>query len=169
MLFKYGGRVSPFIACVCTCVLSSISFAQSTPADTAAHDSIKIHTITPVTVTGAASRREQPVGATNVSADIIRQTPATSTYELLRQAAGLEVHQQGQGPGFASDASLRGFSSDHSTDLALWIDGVPVNEPINGQARVTTTGPFSSPEACRTSTSSVVRQALYSATSHSPV
>ena len=41
---------------------------------------------------------------------------------------------QGQGPGFASDASVRGFSSDHSTDLALWIDGVPVNEPVNGHA-----------------------------------
>jgi outer membrane cobalamin receptor len=46
----------------------------------------------------------------------------------------MEVHQAGQGPGFASDASIRGFSSDHSTDLALWIDGVPVNEPVNGHA-----------------------------------
>ena len=44
------------------------------------------------------------------------------------------MHIQGQGPGFASDASVRGFSSDHSTDLALWIDGVPVNEPVNGHA-----------------------------------
>ena len=48
--------------------------------------------------------------------------------------AGLEVHHQGQGPGFASDASLRGFSSDHSTDIALWVDGVPINEPVNGHA-----------------------------------
>ena len=53
---------------------------------------------------------------------------------MLRQTAGLEVHEQGQGPGFASDASVRGFSSDHSTDLALWIDGVPINEPVNGHA-----------------------------------
>ena len=53
---------------------------------------------------------------------------------LLRQTAGVEVHLQGQGPGFASDASLRGFSSDHSTDLALWVDGVPINEPVNGHA-----------------------------------
>jgi outer membrane receptor protein involved in Fe transport len=46
----------------------------------------------------------------------------------------VEVHDQGQGPGFASDASVRGFSSDHSTDLALWVDGVPINEPVNGHA-----------------------------------
>src|SRR5262249_42716818 len=32
------------------------------------------------------------------------------------------------------DAALRGFSSDHSTDLALWVDGVPINEPVNGHA-----------------------------------
>ena len=55
-------------------------------------------------------------------------------WDLLRQAAGIEVHLQGQGPGFASNASVRGFSSDHSTDLALWIDGVPINEPSNGHA-----------------------------------
>src|SRR5262249_61092191 len=59
---------------------------------------------------------------------------AAPPYDLLRQAAGVEVHQQGQGPGFASDVSLRGFSSDHATDVALWVDGVPINEPVNGHA-----------------------------------
>ena len=34
----------------------------------------------------------------------------------------------------ASDVSIRGFSSDHSTDGALYIDGVPNNEPVNGHA-----------------------------------
>jgi outer membrane receptor protein involved in Fe transport len=71
---------------------------------------------------------------THVSAAALRLVPANSTWDLLRQTMGIEVHQQGQGPGFASDASIRGFSSDHSTDLALWIDGVPVNEPVNGHA-----------------------------------
>src|SRR5439155_15413775 len=65
---------------------------------------------------------------------VITQTPAINTYDLLRQAAGIEVHLQGQGPGFAPDASIRGFSSDHSTDIALWVDGVPINEPVNGHS-----------------------------------
>lgn len=69
-----------------------------------------------------------------MDAATVRLTPSRSPYDLLRQAAGVEVHEQGQGPGFASDASLRGFSSDHSTDLALWVDGVPINEPVNGHA-----------------------------------
>lgn len=87
-----------------------------------------------LTIVATPAERAQPVTATHIEAAAIRVTPANSPYDLLRQVGGLEVHEQGQGPGFASNASLRGFSSDHSTDLALWIDGVPVNEPMNGHA-----------------------------------
>ena len=87
-----------------------------------------------VTIVATPAERAQPLNATHVNAATIRLTPASSPYDLLRQTAGLEVHLQGQGPGFASNASLRGFSSDHSTDMALWVDGVPINEPMNGHA-----------------------------------
>ena len=87
-----------------------------------------------VTVTATPTRREEPVGSVRLTPAAIQQTPAIDAYDLLRQTTGLEVHSQGQGPGFASDASLRGFSSDHSTDIALWVDGVPNNEPVNGHA-----------------------------------
>jgi outer membrane receptor protein involved in Fe transport len=87
-----------------------------------------------ITVAASRARRDLPLGATVVSGTTVVRAPAANPYELLRQTAGLEVHDQGQGPGFAADASLRGFSSDHSTDLALWIDGVPINEPVNGHA-----------------------------------
>jgi outer membrane receptor protein involved in Fe transport len=87
-----------------------------------------------VTITAAPADRSEASTATHVSQAQIQQTPAATPWDLLRQTAGVEVHLQGQGPGFASDASVRGFSSDHSTDLALWIDGVPINEPVNGHA-----------------------------------
>jgi iron complex outermembrane receptor protein len=87
-----------------------------------------------LTIVATPVERAQPVAATHVDATTIRLTPANSPYELLRQTTGMEVHEQGQGPGFAANASLRGFSSDHSTDLALWIDGVPINEPMNGHS-----------------------------------
>lgn len=87
-----------------------------------------------ITVTATRARREEPLSVVSVTPRIIQQTHALNTYDLLRLTAGIEVHDQGQGPGFASDASVRGFSSDHSTDLALWIDGVPINEPVNGHA-----------------------------------
>jgi iron complex outermembrane recepter protein len=88
----------------------------------------------PITVTATPAQRQEPRTAVQVSPVVIQETPALNAYDLLRQTAGLEVHEQGQGPGFASDASIRGFSSDHSTDIALWIDGVPNNEPVNGHA-----------------------------------
>jgi len=88
----------------------------------------------PVTVTTTPVKREEPASAVRVSATVLQQTPASDAYDLLRQTTGIEVHEQGQGPGFASDASIRGFSSDHSTDIALWVDGVPINEPVNGHA-----------------------------------
>ncbi|HEY7237238.1 MAG TPA: TonB-dependent receptor [Gemmatimonadaceae bacterium] len=103
-------------------------------ADSAARDSLRRTVLRPVTIVATPAARAEPVDATHVDASTIQMTPAHNPYDLLRQAAGVEVHEQGQGPGFASDASLRGFSSDHSTDLALWIDGVPINEPVNGHA-----------------------------------
>ena len=86
------------------------------------------------TITTTPARRDEPASMIRVTSKVIQETPSSDPYDLLRQAAGLEVHGQGQGPGFASDASIRGFSSDHSTDIALWVDGVPNNEPVNGHA-----------------------------------
>ncbi|MEO7041194.1 MAG: TonB-dependent receptor [Gemmatimonadaceae bacterium] len=116
--------------------------AQATPAqaDSARQDSIARYNaahparLGSVTVTATPADQREPSSATHVSPTAIALAPAASPWELLRQTAGMEVHQAGQGPGFASDASIRGFSSDHSTDIALWIDGVPVNEPVNGHA-----------------------------------
>jgi outer membrane receptor protein involved in Fe transport len=103
-------------------------------ADSLARDSLRRTVLRPVTIVATPASRAAPATTTHVDAATIQLTPAHNPYDLLRQTAGVEVHEQGQGPGFASDASLRGFSSDHSTDLALWIDGVPINEPVNGHA-----------------------------------
>ncbi|MHB1862792.1 MAG: TonB-dependent receptor [Gemmatimonadaceae bacterium] len=110
---------------------------QRTRADSVARaDSLRAaaQSLGAVNIVAAPVDRSQPASVTHIPASVINATPSNSTWDLLRQTAGVEVHQQGQGPGFASDASLRGFSSDHSTDLALWIDGVPVNEPVNGHS-----------------------------------
>jgi outer membrane receptor protein involved in Fe transport len=67
-----------------------------------------------------------------VSPAELRRTFATDAYDLLRRTSGVEVHEQGQGPGFASDVVIRGFSSDHSSDVLLVVDGVPINLPVHG-------------------------------------
>ncbi len=95
-----------------------------------------VYALPSITITAARTARQTPVSAVEVPGERVQRALATSTnaWDLLRQVAGVEVHDQGQGPGFASDASIRGFSSDHSTDMALWVDGVPINEPVNGHA-----------------------------------
>lgn len=123
--------------------------ADSVPrtADTLTRRTIRLPE---VTVTAAPARRENPSSSVTISPAVIQQTAAIDQYDLLRQTAGVEVHDQGQGPGFASDASVRGFSSDHSTDVALWIDGVPNNEPVNGHAEGYNDWNLLFPQAVRT-------------------
>ena len=119
--------------CACVPVLAAGQQSDTLHAhgDTLAHHAI---TLEAITVTAAPVRREDPTTTVRITPSAIQQTPAIDAYDLLRQIGGVEVHEQGQGPGFASDASVRGFSSDHSTDIALWVDGVPNNEPVNGHS-----------------------------------
>ncbi|HVX42226.1 MAG TPA: TonB-dependent receptor, partial [Gemmatimonadaceae bacterium] len=119
-------------AIVGICAGARIARAQDTTHTRAAADSAR--RLETVQIVAAPAERSEPVSVTHVDALAIRVTPSNNAYDLLRQTAGLDIHLQGQGPGFASDASLRGFSSDHSTDIALWVDGVPINEPVNGHS-----------------------------------
>jgi len=129
-------RASLALAIILLLVAANVARAQDTTS-AGRRDSTRVDSATrlrAVTIVATPAERSEPLNATHIDASTIRITPATNAYDLLRQTSGVEIHQQGQGPGFASDASLRGFSSDHSTDLALWVDGVPVNEPMNGHA-----------------------------------
>jgi outer membrane receptor protein involved in Fe transport len=117
--------------CAAIPILSSAQDSTKIKADTALWRKSRLNQIT---ITTTPVERSEPLTVIHLTPLTISLTPSNSPWELFRQAAGLEAHEQGQGPGFASDLSVRGFSSDHSTDLALYIDGVPNNEPVNGHA-----------------------------------
>jgi outer membrane receptor protein involved in Fe transport len=123
--------------------LFALALASATPAIMAAQDTTRHRPdstapsparLRAITITTTPVERTEPLTVITVNQQQLSMTPANSPWELLRETAGVEAHEQGQGPGFASDLSLRGFSSDHSTDIALYIDGVPINEPVNGHA-----------------------------------
>lgn len=101
--------------------------AQQPTRDTTA---VELETIT---VTAPGPRSVPPVElSTEVTARVVQRQQSANAYDLVRRSAGIEVHEQGQGPGWASDVVIRGFTSDHSSDVLLVLDGVPINLPIHG-------------------------------------
>jgi hypothetical protein len=113
-------------------VMATSAEAQTTDSTTRT-DSTRVTQLQTINVTAERPRAAAPpVTTIEVPPAELRRTFATDAYDLLRRTSGIEVHEQGQGPGFASDAVIRGFSSDHSSDLLLTLDGVPINLPVHG-------------------------------------
>lgn len=56
----------------------------------------------------------------------LQVTPVQSSQEILRKVPGLFIGQHAGG-GKAEQIFLRGFDIDHGTDIALSVDGIPVN------------------------------------------
>ena len=56
----------------------------------------------------------------------LQTTPVNSSQEVLRKVPGLFIGQHAGG-GKAEQIFLRGFDIDHGTDLAISVDGMPVN------------------------------------------
>src|ERR671922_2766565 len=80
---------------------------------------------------------EQPVSS--ATEQTVRQRdfelrPNTTPSDILRLIPGLFIAQH-QGGGKADQIFLRGFDADHGTDVAVFIDGIPVNLPSHGHGQ----------------------------------
>ncbi|WP_424362928.1 TonB-dependent receptor domain-containing protein [Methylocystis parvus] len=64
----------------------------------------------------------------------VNSLPFTRPAEALEIVPGLVVSQH-SGDGKANQYFLRGFNLDHGTDMALYLDGVPLNMRTNGHAQ----------------------------------
>jgi outer membrane receptor protein involved in Fe transport len=91
-----------------------------------------------VTPEAATSRQEnlQPTAASAqvISGEELNARPAARVGELLEAVPGLIVTQH-SGEGKANQYYLRGFNLDHGTDLAITVDGMPVNMPTHGHGQ----------------------------------
>lgn len=65
-------------------------------------------------------------GLNFITAIDLKVTPVNSSQELLRKVPGLFIGQHAGG-GKAEQLFLRGFDLDHGTDIAISVDGMPVN------------------------------------------
>ncbi|WP_394329881.1 TonB-dependent receptor domain-containing protein [Bradyrhizobium mercantei] len=91
--------------------------------------------ITSGSATVAASNL-QPTGASarQISGDEVNARPVSRVGEVLEVVPGLIVTQH-SGEGKANQYFLRGFNLDHGTDLAITVDGMPVNMPTHGHGQ----------------------------------
>lgn len=63
-----------------------------------------------------------------------RLRPVNSAQDLLRNIPGV-ITAQHAGGGKAEQIYLRGFDADHGTDVAAYVDGIPVNMPSHGHGQ----------------------------------
>jgi len=66
--------------------------------------------------------------------DEIALTPAYRPGQLLETVPGLEVTLH-SGEGKANQYLMRGYNLDHGTDLATFVDGMPINEPTHAHGQ----------------------------------
>ena len=94
-------------------------------------------TVAPRTPPSSAPIPIRPSSAASelsVTGDTMVAVPASRTGEFLETAPGLVVTQH-SGEGKANQYFLRGFNLDHGTDLAITIDGMPVNMRTHGHGQ----------------------------------
>src|SRR6478609_2513651 len=96
----------------------------------------------PVTVSNAAATpgariAQRPVGAAsekNIGGAEVNARPLSRPAEALEVAPGLIITQH-SGDGKANQYFLRGVNLDHGTDLAITVDGMPVNMRSHGHGQ----------------------------------
>ena len=94
-----------------------------------------------VTVTAPRGLEAEPTDASSeqrVSGETLNTRPIERPGEMLEAVPGLIVTQHA-GEGKANQYFLRGFNLDHGTDLAIWLDGMPINMRTQATARATPT------------------------------
>ena len=102
------------------------------------------------TVVVTAERRDL-IGTTSTASegvvvnDELALTPAYRPGQLLETVPGLQVTSH-SGEGKANQYLMRGYNLDHGTDLAVNVDGMPVNNPTHAHGQGYTDLNFMIPE-----------------------
>ena len=82
----------------------------------------------------AAALQPTAASAIRFTGEQVNAVPFARTGEALEIVPGLIVTQH-SGEGKANQYFLRGFNLDHGTDLAISVDGMPVNMPTHGHGQ----------------------------------
>jgi TonB-dependent receptor-like protein len=116
---------------------------------------------------GAGALQPTAASAIRFTGAEVNAVPFTRPGEALGIVPGLIVTQH-SGEGKANQYFLRGFNLDHGTDLAITVDGMPVNMPTHGHGQGYADINFLIPELIRSVMSARGRTTPTSATSAPP-
>jgi TonB-dependent Receptor Plug Domain len=83
---------------------------------------------------GPASLQPTAASEIRISGTELNAWPVSRVGEVLEVVPGLVVTQHSS-EGKANQYFLRGFNLDHGTDLAITVDGMPVNMPTHGHGQ----------------------------------
>lgn len=107
--------------------VSAIGYQRKTILTSELRGSEKIvlspqHTqLSEVNITSFSSNPNQPIGLTDIASRGV-----SNSQEILRMVPGMFISQH-QGGGKAEQIFLRGYDNDHGKDIALSMDGMPIN------------------------------------------
>jgi TonB family protein len=109
-----------------TAVPTNADVASAPRADTKAAPAYETVSSAPAPTSAASA---ESIADRDLQQRIIR-TPE----DILRAVPGLVIAQH-QGGGKADQYFMRGFDADHGTDIAFYLDGIPINLPSNGHGQ----------------------------------
>jgi hypothetical protein len=127
---------APSAASLWAPVLCALAWCGGTHAEPAA-PAASVETLQDVVVTaerlkliGLASTASEGV----VVNDELALAPAYRPGQLLETVPGLDVTSH-SGEGKANQYLMRGYNLDHGTDLAIYVDDMPINEPTHAHGQ----------------------------------
>src|SRR5882724_8243373 len=141
------GRVVHGIASLCVSTVCSATAAGTAPSAVSTSPSAAAN-LDEIVVTAA---RMGLIGTATTSSqgvvvnDELALTPAFRPGQLLETIPGLVVTSH-SGEGKANQYLMRGINLDHGTNLAVFVDGMPVNEPTQAHGQGYTDLNFMIPE-----------------------
>jgi outer membrane receptor protein involved in Fe transport len=138
---KAGSPIGAALLSAAGALTAGATIAAAEPA-TAPDQLVEIQvTAARLGLMGSASTASEGV----IVNDELALTPAFRVGQLLETVPGLQVTSH-SGEGKANQYLLRGYNLDHGTDLATFVDGMPVNEPTHAHGQGYTDLNFLIPE-----------------------
>jgi len=125
-LVPYGAQVQRASSQPAEADLAELSVTAEAPAANATGPTANAGYVGGVTGIGGSLRNVDAASAGIISGAALNSRPITRPGEVLESVPGLIVTQH-SGEGKANQFFLRGFNLDHGTDIAISVDGMPVN------------------------------------------